>query len=158
LERFRRHPALVRALRWLVWFMLQIRFFAFFRDRWFSKRMKRFATQNLHDVIADPALRAKLTPDYAIGCKRILISDDYYQTLVRPNVEVVTDPIARIERAGVVTADGRERRADVLIHATGFETTTCLAPLAIEGRRGAKLHLVWRHGGEGHPRIRVARR
>jgi cation diffusion facilitator CzcD-associated flavoprotein CzcO len=149
-ERFRRNPWLVRALRSFIWFMLEIRFFAFIRESWFSKRMTKIATDYLHEVIQDAALRAKLTPDYAIGCKRILISDDYYQALVRPNVEVVTEPIARIERDGVATADGRRRRADVLIHATGFETTTFLAPLVIEGRRGQKLDHLWRDGAEGY--------
>jgi cation diffusion facilitator CzcD-associated flavoprotein CzcO len=149
-EFFRRHPAAVRALRWFIWFMLETRFFAFIRESWFSKRMTKIATDYLHEVIQDPSLRAKLTPDYAIGCKRILISDDYYQALVRPNVEVVTDGIARIERDGLVTADGTKRRADVIVFATGFETTTFLAPLAIEGRRGAKLDFVWRDGAEGH--------
>jgi cation diffusion facilitator CzcD-associated flavoprotein CzcO len=150
LDRFRRNPWLVRALRSFIWFMLEIRFFAFFRDSWFSKRMTRLATENLHAIVSDPALRAKLTPDYPIGCKRILISDDYYQSLLRPNVEVVTEPIARFERDAVVTADGTRRRADVAIFGTGFETTTFLAPLAIEGRRGAKLDFVWRDGAEGH--------
>lgn len=154
-ERFRRNPWLVRLLRAFIWFMLEIRFFAFIRDSWFSKRMTRVATEYLHSVVSDPVLRAKLTPDYAIGCKRILISDDYYQSLVRPNVAVVTDPIVRIERDGVVTADGTRRRADAIIHATGFETTTFLAPLAIEGRRGQKLDFVWRNGAEGYLGISV---
>ena len=69
--------------------MLEIRFFAFLRESWFSRRMTRVATEYLHAQVSDPELRAKLTPDYPIGCKRILISDDYYQALVRPNVEVV---------------------------------------------------------------------
>jgi cation diffusion facilitator CzcD-associated flavoprotein CzcO len=152
---FRRHPSVLRALRAFIWSMLEIRFFAFLRDSWFSRRMTKLATGYLDEVVKDPALRAKLLPDYAIGCKRILISDDYYQALVRPNVEVVTDAITRIERDGVTTADGRTRRADALIHATGFETTTFLAPLAIEGRGGAKLDVAWRDGAEAYLGITV---
>lgn len=154
-ERFRRHPALLRALRALIWFLLEIRFFAFLRDSWYSRRMTRVATGYLDSVVKDPALRAKLLPDYPIGCKRILISDDYYQTLVKRNVEIVTEPIARIERDGVATADGRTRRADAIVYATGFETTTFLAPLAIEGRGGRKLDVVWRDGAEAHLGITV---
>jgi cation diffusion facilitator CzcD-associated flavoprotein CzcO len=154
-ERFRRHPALLRATRALIWFLLEIRFFAFLRDSWFSRRMTRVATEYLDSVVKDPALRAKLLPDYPVGCKRILISDDYYQALVKPNVEVVTEPIARIEPGGVTTGDGRTRRADALIHATGFETTTFLAPLAVEGRGGRKLDVVWRGGAEAHLGITV---
>ena len=154
-ERFRRHPWLVRALRSFIWFMLEIRFFAFIRDSWFSRRMTRMATVYLDEVVKDPALRAKLLPDYPIGCKRILISDDYYQALVRPNVEVVTEGISRIERDGVITADGWMRRADAIVYATGFETTTFLAPLAIEGRGGRKLGVAWRDGAEAHLGISV---
>lgn len=153
--RFRAHPGLVRALRAFIWFMLEIRFFAFVRDSWFSRRMTRMATEYLDSVVKDPALRAKLLPDYAIGCKRILISDDYYQTLVRPNVEVVTEPIERIERDAVATTDGRTRRAEAIVHATGFETTTFLAPLAVEGRAGRKLDVAWRDGAEAHLGITV---
>ena len=83
-----------------------------------------------------PTLREMLTPDYPIGCKRILISDDYYPALCRPNVEVVTSPIERVGRDAVRTRDGRVHRADVLILATGFETTSFLAPMQIEGRGG----------------------
>jgi cation diffusion facilitator CzcD-associated flavoprotein CzcO len=153
--RFRSHPGLVRALRALIWLLLEIRFIAFLRDTWYARRVTRQATAYLDSVVTDPALRAKLLPDYPIGCKRILISDDYYQALVRPNVEVVTEPIARIEAEGVATADGRRRRADAIVFATGFETTTFLAPLAIEGRGGRKLTDAWRDGAEAHLGITV---
>jgi cation diffusion facilitator CzcD-associated flavoprotein CzcO len=155
-ERFRRHPALLHALRAFIWFMLEIRFFAFLRESWFSRRMTRMATEYLHAQVKDPVLRAKLTPDYPIGCKRILISDDYYQALVRPNVEVVTEPIERVTRDAVVTADGVARAADTVIFGTGFETTTFLAPLTIEGLEGAKLHEVWRDGAEAYLGVTVA--
>jgi cation diffusion facilitator CzcD-associated flavoprotein CzcO len=155
-DRFRRHPWLVRALRAFIWFMLEIRFFAFLRESWFSRRMTRVATGYLHAQVSDPVLRAKLTPDYPIGCKRILISDDYYQALVRPNVEVVCEPIERVTAGAVVTADGVERAADTVIFATGFETTTFLAPLTIEGQGGAKLQDVWRDGAEAYLGVTVA--
>lgn len=155
-DRFRRNPFLLRALRAFIWFMLEIRFFAFLRESWFSRRMTRVATEYLHAQVGDPVLRAKLTPDYPIGCKRILISDDYYQALVRPNVEVVCEPIERLTAGAVVTADGTLRAADTVIFATGFETTTFLAPLTIEGLDGAKLHDVWRDGAEAYLGVTVA--
>jgi len=100
--------------------------------------------------IADPVLREQLTPDYPIGCKRILAVSDYYSTLVRDDVEVVSEPIERISRSGVVTADGRERPVDVIILATGFESTDFLAPIDIVGRDGRKLDEAWRDGAEAY--------
>ena len=78
---------------------------------------------NLAKGVADPALRKKLTPRFGVFCKRILISDDYYPAMAAANVEVVTDPIARITPTGVVTADGVERPVDVIVVATGFHAT-----------------------------------
>ncbi len=154
--RFRRRPLLLRALRALIWSMLEIRFLAFIRDSWFSRRMTRVATEYLHAQVSDPALRAKLTPDYPIGCKRILISDDYYQALVQPHVEVVCEPIERITRDAVTTQDGVAHAVDTIIYGTGFETTTFLAPLAIEGLGGAKLEETWRDGAEAYLGVTVA--
>jgi len=154
--RFRRHPLLVRALRAFIWSMLEIRFLAFLRESWFSRRMTRMATEYLHAQVSDPVLRAKLTPDYPIGCKRILISDDYYQALVRPNVEVVSEPIEHVTQGAVVTKDGVARPADTIVFGTGFETTSFLAPLTIEGLGGAKLHEVWRDGATAYLGVTVA--
>ncbi|WP_345607971.1 flavin-containing monooxygenase [Pseudonocardia adelaidensis] len=77
--------------------------------------------------VRDPALRARLTPDHPIGCKRILISSDYYPALARPHADVVTEPIARVTATGVRTADGAEHPADVIILGTGFAATDFLA-------------------------------
>ena len=82
-RRFRRYPPLLRLLRWFVYWQLELRFFGFFRDSWLSRRLERGAREYLEASIPDPALREVLTPDYPIGCKRILISDDYYQSLCR---------------------------------------------------------------------------
>jgi len=106
--------------------------------------------------VPDPALRSVLTPDYPIGCKRVLISDDYYQAVVRGNVEIVTSPIERIERDAIRTGDGVARPTDAIIFGTGFQTTSFLAPLAIEGVGGAKLEETWREGAEAHLGVTVA--
>src|SRR5207302_10507246 len=97
-----------------------------------------------------------LVPDYPVGGKRILISDDYYQALGRDNVEVVTSPIARVTRDGIVTDDGRSRAADVIIYGTGFQTTSFLAPMRIEGLGGGAPHDVWKDGAEAYVGITVA--
>jgi cation diffusion facilitator CzcD-associated flavoprotein CzcO len=155
-ENFKRFPFLLRALRWLVYAQLEMRFFAFRRDSWLSRRMEKACRDYLAEHVKDPTLREILTPDYPVGCKRILVSDDYYQALCRPNVEVVTSPLERIGRDSVRTRDGRAHRADTLIFATGFETTSFLAPMQIEGVGGRKLEEEWREGAEAYLGLAVA--
>ncbi|MBS4753872.1 NAD(P)/FAD-dependent oxidoreductase [Nocardioides sp. zg-ZUI104] len=97
--------------------------------------------------IKDPALRAKLVPDYDLGCKRLLFSNDWYPALARENVDVVTDSITAVEPGGIRTADGTLHEVDVLIHGTGFAATEFLAPMRITGPGGADLHEYWAEGG-----------
>jgi cation diffusion facilitator CzcD-associated flavoprotein CzcO len=114
------------------------------------------AMRQLHRQIADPALRAKLTPDYPVGCKRIVISDDWYPALAQRNVSVVTSPIDRITADAVITADGTSHAADAIIYATGFESTSFLAPMQIVGPDGTELAQVWSAGAEAHRGVAVA--
>ncbi len=100
----------------------------------------RMARAHLAADIADPELRRKLTPTYRMGCKRILLSNDYYPALARPNAELITAPIDRITPSGVVTADGGERPADALIYGAGFRATDLLSPLRIIGRGGLEAY------------------
>jgi cyclohexanone monooxygenase len=105
------------------------------------------ALGNIRQGISDPALRAQVTPDFQIGCKRILISNTYYPALARDNVEVVTDGIASITPTGVVTRDGVHREVDCLIVATGFYTTDQPIAHHIKGRDGRTLGDVWAEKG-----------
>ena len=100
--------------------------------------------------VRDPGLRARLTPAHPIGCKRILISSDYYPTLGRPHVGVVTAPIAAVTVTGVRTADGVEHPADVIILGTGFAATEFLAPMKVFGAGGRELSEQWRDGASAH--------
>ncbi len=111
---------------------------------------------HLHAQIADPELRAKLTPDYEIGCKRVLISNDFYPALARPNVELVVEAIAQMTPAGVVDATGRLHEVDVVIYATGFETKSFAGETAITGLEGLSLAQAWRHGPEAYLGITVS--
>ena len=108
---------------------------------------KRMALHNLATGVPDPALRARLTPEFEIGCKRILISNTYSPALSSPDVEVVTDGIARITEHGVVTRDGRERPVDALVVATGFFATELPVAERITGREGRTLAATWAEGG-----------
>jgi cation diffusion facilitator CzcD-associated flavoprotein CzcO len=108
---------------------------------------KTMAMGNIKKGIADPELQAKVTPDFQIGCKRILISNTYYPALAQDNVEVITDGIAEITPSGIVTRDGSARDIDVLIVATGFYTTDQPIAHHIKGRDGRTLGDVWAVGG-----------
>ncbi|MFB4314512.1 flavin-containing monooxygenase [Actinomadura sp. 21ATH] len=118
--------------------------------------LSRRFRQQLEEQVPDPEMRRKLTPDYPMGCKRILISSDYYPALAEPHVELVTDPIEEIVPAGVRTRDGREFQADVLVYATGFATSGFLAPMKVTGRGGRDLNEAWRGGAEAHLGITVS--
>jgi cation diffusion facilitator CzcD-associated flavoprotein CzcO len=88
-------------------------------------------------------LRAALTPNYQLGCKRVLVSDDYYPTLNRSNVELVTEAIAEVCEQGIVTSDGLERPIDVLIYGTGFRATEPLIGCRVVGKGGVEIHDAW---------------
>jgi len=103
----------------------------------------------------DPRLRETLTPDYPVGCKRVVISGDYFPALARDNVEVVTTPIERITADGVETADGTRHKADTLIYATGFRATEFLSPLDFTGRAGRRLSDEWKDGAHAYLGITV---
>ncbi|GAB4583009.1 flavin-containing monooxygenase [Nocardia sp. IFM 10818] len=108
------------------------------------------AERHLEEQVADPELRAKLTPDYPIGCKRGLFSNDYYPALTQPNVAVETTPITEIVPEGVRTEDGALHRADVIIYGTGFKGTEFLWPMKIRGRAGVHLADVWDDGAHAY--------
>ena len=108
-----------------------------------ARPARALALGNIRKHIADPELRAKVTPRFQIGCKRILISDAYYPALAADNVEVVTDGIAKITGDAIVTADGVERPIDVLVVATGFFTTDLPVAHIVRGRGGVSLSELW---------------
>jgi cation diffusion facilitator CzcD-associated flavoprotein CzcO len=105
-------------------------------------------------AISDPELRARCIPDYVMGCKRVVFSNDWYPTLARPDVDLVTDPIERITPDGVVTG-GALRPADVIIYGTGFRSTEFLVPMSVTGAGGRGLDEAWRDGAEAYLGITV---
>ena len=103
--------------------------------------------QVCHDALAairDPELRRKLTPDYEVGCKRLVFSDGFYEAIQQPSIDLVTDAIDHIVPAGVVTSDGRLHELDVLVLATGFDAHAYLRPMQLTGENGIPLDEVWR--------------
>lgn len=112
--------------------------------------LTRTALDHLHAQVPDEKLRKKLTPDYPIGCKRVLIVDDFYPALMRDNVSLVTERIERISETGVVTRDGVAHAADVIVYATGFETTDWHWSMDVRGKGGVRLADAWKDGPQAY--------
>ena len=108
------------------------------------KMIEEACRANLEDNVTDPVLRERLRPDYRAGCKRLIISPDFYGAIQRPNAELVTEPIACVEPAGVRTRDGELHELDVLVLATGFKVDAFMRPMAVTGRDGVSLDVVWK--------------
>ncbi len=143
---FRMLPFTQRLVRWLMYWQRELTVLGFiYRPSLLEAGMK-IAREHLAAQVVDPALRAKLTPHYTMGCKRILLSDDFYPALTQPNVEVVTDRIREVRRQSVVTEDGREYDVDALICGTGFHVTDTQFAQRIHGRNGQSLADAWREG------------
>jgi cation diffusion facilitator CzcD-associated flavoprotein CzcO len=106
--------------------------------------------------VSDPGLRARLTPGYAVGCKRILISNRYYPALSQPNVEVITSGLSAVRGSTVVAADGSEREVDAIIFGTGFHVTDQPIASRVRGRGGVRLVDAWRMGAEAYKGTTVA--
>ena len=114
-----------------------------FRHRAVGRLLERIPMAHMRKQVKDPALREKLTPDYRIGCKRILPTNEWYPALAQPNVEVITDGITEIRPRSVVAADGTEREVDTIIFGTGFHVTDVPIADRIEGRDGRTLADTW---------------
>jgi cation diffusion facilitator CzcD-associated flavoprotein CzcO len=112
-----------------------------------GKPAEKAALVNLHKGIQDPGLRAKVTPTFRLGCKRILRSNSYYPALAAENVDLVTDPIARVTGESIVTSDGVEHPVDAIVVATGFWTTELPIAQRIVGRAGRSLAEEWADSG-----------
>ena len=115
----------------------------------------REAVDNLHAHIPPGELRDKLTPDYPIGCKRILVSDDFYPTLMRSNVDLDTSGIARVTKTGILAEGGTERPHDLIVLATGFETTGWKWSVEVTGRNGRSLNREWAERPEAYKGVQV---
>jgi cation diffusion facilitator CzcD-associated flavoprotein CzcO len=144
---FKRVPGAQRALRALVYATLESRVPAFAKFPQAMRAVEMQGRKNIAKGISDPQLRAKVTPSYRAGCKRILISNKWYPALDADNADLVTDPIAKITGNAIVTADGVERPIDVLVVATGFYVTEPPIARHITGRSGVTLGELWDESG-----------
>ena len=153
----RRFPPLQRLARAAVYLAREATVPMFIALPGIGKLAARSAIGNIDKAISDPVLRAKVTPHFALGCKRVLISNDWYPALTKNNVQLVTEPIRRITPTGIVTADGTERAVDVLIVATGFLPTELPIAQLIKGTHGQTLSDAWsEHGVQAYKGTAVA--
>ena len=153
---FRRLPARVAAARLGMFGFIEGATYAFTGTRWMMVPFRAIADRERRTMLTDSELRRKATPDYEIGCKRILFTSDWYPTLLRENVELLTGRVERITESGVVGADGVEREADAIIYGTGFQSHNFVAPMEIHGLDGRELNSAWRETPDAYLGTTVA--
>jgi cation diffusion facilitator CzcD-associated flavoprotein CzcO len=147
-ERWRRRhlPGYAWLQRRAIYWMLEVRAIGFVVNPKVLRAGEGVVLRFLASQVPDPELRKKLTPPYRMGCKRVLLSDDYYATFVRDDVELVTTPIAEFRERAIVTSDGREYPVDAVVFATGFDATESIGSARIYGRNGTELAAEWKDG------------
>ncbi|TPQ21991.1 flavin-containing monooxygenase [Streptomyces sporangiiformans] len=141
-----RLPFTARARRGFLWGIRELQVQAFTKHPNELGVVEQLAKRNMARTIKDPQLRAKLTPDYRIGCKRILLSSDYYPAIARPNVDVIAAGLSEIRGSTLVAADGSEVEADAIVFGTGFHVTDMPIAERVVGAEGKTLAEVWRTG------------
>jgi len=140
---FERFPVVQRLDRMSILAFHELGAAAMTRQTWLRGTFRSIGRRQINRAIEDPELRRKVTPGDEIGCKRVMATDDWYPTLTKPNVELITAPIAEVTPQGVRTRDGTERPADVLVLATGFQTHGFVAPMEIVGASDRTLSQEW---------------
>lgn len=144
-------PLVAKLYRLRLWLRNELLVFPVMR----GNRVLQFWLRSLHgrylkQTIKDPELRAKLTPDYPVGAKRVLFSDDYFDALARPHVELITGTPHALTGDSLRMTSGREIPVDIVIYGTGFKTNPFLAPINITGRDGMSLPHAWRDGAHAY--------
>jgi cation diffusion facilitator CzcD-associated flavoprotein CzcO len=139
-------PGLQKAIRGAEYLLREFLVIGMAKQRRFLAPVGKLARAHLHRQVRDPKLRKALTPDYTIGCKRILLSNDYFPAVAAPNAELVTAGIAEIRPDSIVTTDGMERPTGTIVLATGFHVTDLPIAEKICGRDGRSLADVWSEG------------
>jgi len=121
-----------------------------------SAAMEQLCRSHLQRQVRDPWMRRQLTPDFRIGCKRLLASNDYYPALQQPNCQLITWPIATLSPKGIRTAEGIEHQVDCIVFATGYDVCTTGAPIPITGIGGRRLNDEWARGAQAYKSISVS--
>lgn len=149
LEKAAFRSPLGRAYRWWLYWKNEALAVGFVGEPRLLQLMTFLGTRHIAAQIRDPALREKVTPTYTLGCKRILVSDDYYPAIQKPQVELVTRGVERLDEGAVIDAEGVRHEVDVVIYATGFEPVS-FGPLEIVGEGGRTLDEAWSEGQQAY--------
>ena len=152
---YRAFPPAQKAMRAAIYWARESFVLQFRRPR-LGRVVERIALRHLHAQVKDPELRERLRPRYAIGCKRILPTDEWYPALVQPNVEVVSEGIREVRPRSIALADGSEREVDTIIFGTGFHVTDLPIAELIRGRDGRSLSETWRGSPSAYKGTAVA--
>ena len=146
---FKRVPLAQKAMRTAIYWARELFVLPMLHPS-IAKRTEKIAREHLEHQVPDPELRAKLTPTYSIGCKRILLSNRYYRSLGNENVDVVTEGISEVRKGSIVTTDGVEHAADTIIFGTGFKVADMPIGHQVHGRDGRSLHETWDGSPNAH--------
>jgi cation diffusion facilitator CzcD-associated flavoprotein CzcO len=153
---FAKVPFVQNLSRDLIYNQHEVRFVAFRYAKPLLKGMELVARHNINKSIKNRVLRRKVTPLFDMGCKRVLISNDYYPALAKPNVDVVTARIDQVTETGIKDSGGKQYDVDVIIYATGFKTVDAIANMNFSGRNGLKIQDAWKAGAESYMGIHTA--
>lgn len=147
---FKTFPAMQWASREAFYWRLEWRAMAFTHAPFLLHSLQDWAEKYIRKTVKDPVLAEKVVPKYTIGCKRILLSNDFYPAIQRSNVEVLTSGIREMEEDGIILNDGTKVEADLIVAATGFKVTEDAAPFEIKGRNDRILNEEWKDGPEAY--------
>ena len=153
---YRRWPIVQRTVRNLQYLFMESLVPAFMWDSFLTRFGEAMGRRYLGKVIRDPVLRKKLSPNYAMGCKRVLLSDDYYPALAKRNVNVCVEGIDKIDETAICTSDGKRHEVDAIVFATGFKVPVSGAPIPIRGVGGRLLEKDWVIGSEAYKGVAVS--
>lgn len=155
-KRFRRYWLPMWAFRQYIFWRQEFRVLGFLGNQWVRGKATEIGLRHVRRKVKDPAVREALTPKYELGCKRVLVSDDFYPTMNRENVELVATGIREVCPQSIVTTDGKERPIDVLIYGTGFRATEPLLHVRVVGRGGLEINEAWRERMSAHWGVTVS--
>ena len=153
---YRRLPLVLKARRWVRFWQNDRVQFGFERRDGIIEKQRTMALAHLEAQIPDAGLRAQATPDYAVGCKRRVMSDDYYPSLCRDNVDLITERVAEVGAHTVVDGAGNSHEVDVIVFGTGFAATDFLSETKVFGLDGRELHEAWSEGARTHKSLTVS--
>lgn len=152
---FKRFHWIEKLYRFWIYWMSEIRFLALNPNGFIHRGLTDMAVKHIKKSVSDPVLQKALIPDYPAGCKRILISNNYYPALAQTNASVINHKLERVTEQGI-SAGGKEYKVDAIIYGTGFQSTDFLAPMRITGRKGIDLNEAWSKGAEAYLGITLA--